>query len=1059
MPTSLSNITVKDSSHTLIVKSNDITIDGTSIQTQINNKANDADVVHKTGNESISGVKTFSSAIQRTANLGSGGTALFNLTDTNGKGSVNQSSYYVNGALYNRLNTVNATSNKEGYIEVQNRDNGAFTASINGNGTNLSLTRVVSATTDTEVPTKGWVNNPDTSTNVIHRTGNEEKSGNLTLTSGAIYKLKGYSDFSELTKSSAHVILEATDLTNNSVTSLYNYRSYNSQEGKSQTGYWFRAHKYGENTSYADLRNMIADDGQNFALIYTGGGNLSNTYNYNLVYSTSSTSDTLLATMGWVNNPATSTNVVHRSGDETINGNKTINDALYFNGVFRGKNISFQTISLNDCVSTGSSETLYYYCTSNGASANITDKPIADQDTFLLETSMIRNFSSTDHIIFQKYYGAKESCIYFRSCKNGTWTSWKKLFLGDTSEYLTTLTPATSDNSTKIATTAWVKAQGYSSGGQATWGSVTGTLSNQTDLQNALNAKAADSDVVKLTGNQTIAGNKTFTSTPTIKMTQPNLYMQYSGISKGTAPTSTIDGWFGTVYDKNGTAQTNKMAQIYHDYNSNGVSTLNLAVFEPTSGSTNDAKLTIGYDQNKNVFTYAPTPATSDNSTKIATTAFVKAQGYITSSGSITGSAAKLTTKRTIDGVEFDGSANITHYGTCDTAAATQEKVVACTGFKLETGAVIFVKFTAEANGADNPTLNVNSTGAKAIQYRGSAINKGYLRINRTYVFVYDGTYYQLIGDLDSNTTDRLQIANNIKAATAITAGRAIVGTSAGYKNIGSGITFDISYPILVAGSAISASGTGTNNFRAISGRSVRDITGNSSWTGTQYATVYLVLSALNGVTATIDSTLVTTTVPSSADNKFYIPIGYTYSTYQCYFCPQDKIYAYTNGKFQEYGSASGDTSDCVKLTGNQTIAGTKTFSNVPIVLKDGDMRVRYQSSVYTQGTAPSSNCYGGSRITDKNNVEMGSVYTGMYTDGSVSSRLFVKSPVAGTNSGATLGISCNASGSFYTEAPTPAVSDNSTKIATTAYCNSKHQVVSALPASPNANVFYYIPA
>ena len=40
MTTSLSNITVKDSSHSLIIKSNDITIDGASIQTQINSKQN-----------------------------------------------------------------------------------------------------------------------------------------------------------------------------------------------------------------------------------------------------------------------------------------------------------------------------------------------------------------------------------------------------------------------------------------------------------------------------------------------------------------------------------------------------------------------------------------------------------------------------------------------------------------------------------------------------------------------------------------------------------------------------------------------------------------------------------------------------------------------------------------------------------------------------------------------------------------------------------------------------------------------------------------------------------
>jgi len=36
-----------------------------------------------------------------------------------------------------------------------------------------------------------------------------------------------------------------------------------------------------------------------------------------------STSDTTIPTIGWVNDPATATNVVHRSGDETINGTKT----------------------------------------------------------------------------------------------------------------------------------------------------------------------------------------------------------------------------------------------------------------------------------------------------------------------------------------------------------------------------------------------------------------------------------------------------------------------------------------------------------------------------------------------------------------------------------------------------------------------------------------------------------------------------------------------------------------------------------------------------------------
>ena len=116
------------------------------------------------------------------------------------------------------------------------------------------------------------------------------------------------------------------------------------------------------------------------------------------------------------------------------------------------------------------------------------------------------------------------------------------------------------------------------------------------------------------------------------------------------------------------------------------------------------------------------------------------------------GSATKLSTARTIDGVSFNGSANITHYGTCSTAAGTAAKTVSLTGFTLATGARVCVKFTV-TNTASSPTLNVNSTGAKSIMYRGSAISAGYLAANRVYEFVYDGTDWELIGDIDTNTT------------------------------------------------------------------------------------------------------------------------------------------------------------------------------------------------------------------------------------------------------------------------------------------------------------------
>lgn len=151
---------------------------------------------------------------------------------------------------------------------------------------------------------------------------------------------------------------------------------------------------------------------------------------------------------------------------------------------------------------------------------------------------------------------------------------------------------------------------------------------------------------------------------------------------------------------------------------------------------------------------------------------------FITASAN-TASATKLATARSIDGVNFNGTAAISHYGTCETAAATAAKVVSLANFTLVTGARITVKFTA-TNTAASPTLNVNGTGAKPIVYRGSAISASYLAANRVYEFVYDGTNYSFVGDIntDSNTTYKADggltlSGTTFKHTNAVTAGTA----------------------------------------------------------------------------------------------------------------------------------------------------------------------------------------------------------------------------------------------------------------------------------------------
>ncbi|OUO53307.1 hypothetical protein B5F76_05885 [Desulfovibrio sp. An276] len=139
--------------------------------------------------------------------------------------------------------------------------------------------------------------------------------------------------------------------------------------------------------------------------------------------------------------------------------------------------------------------------------------------------------------------------------------------------------------------------------------------------------------------------------------------------------------------------------------------------------------------------------------------------------------ASKLATACNIDGVEFDGSASITHYGTCSTAAGTAAKTVALTNFVLEKGACVVVRFS-NSNTATNATLNVNRTGAKAIRYKNAAIPAGMLEDEGTYEFTYDGSCWQLVGVATSTIDGSTLLNNNFNNLT--TAGQYFVHSTKG---------------------------------------------------------------------------------------------------------------------------------------------------------------------------------------------------------------------------------------------------------------------------------------
>ena len=265
--------------------------------------------------------------------------------------------------------------------------------------------------------------------------------------------------------------------------------------------------------------------------------------------------------------------------------------------------------------------------------------------------------------------------------------------------------------------------------------------------------------------------------------------------------------------------------------------------------------------------------------------------------------------------------------------------------------------------GSGNATLNLTlstgaTTGAIACYYSGTTRITTHYAAGNAIRLIYraaaniNGTTYKgwwADANYDSgNTYDRTQYYQAIKCGTtAIVAGNIIVGVSGTYTHLKLGSAFDVSYPILYAGSAISASSTGYNNYLTYP----FTVTTTQSITLTAYKPVYIKGTLSSTLFTPVSTAPLTQTLPTSEDGYYYILLGTAYSTTAMYLLSEHPIFRYYNGGFKSVQQIAVEATEKASAA-QSTATSASTAAASAQATADAAKKQVYHKASGTTGTS-----------------------------------------------------------------------------------------------------------
>ena len=262
-------------------------------------------------------------------------------------------------------------------------------------------------------------------------------------------------------------------------------------------------------------------------------------------------------------------------------------------------------------------------------------------------------------------------------------------------------------------------------------------------------------NIVHRSGAEKISGTKTFTQNPTIKTATPAINIVTENAVKGTLPEVNQNSYIYT-YDGNSAV----LSAIGTTYDTSGKIQVSIQAYKPESGSNESARLGIAYTKDGSSYTFAPTPAAGDNSTKIATTAWVtaKTKEYLPlAGGMMMGHIFKNTDDKNllvVGGQQWGNGAGLALYGkneanypgdfnlSANNGSAVVTLLGKATGeIKWNSKNIVRSVNNVNADAAGNVTLTAGNVGALPIAGGAMTATKAITReVNNSYISIYGGT-------------------------------------------------------------------------------------------------------------------------------------------------------------------------------------------------------------------------------------------------------------------------------------------------------------------------------